>query len=129
MPKISVIIPVYNVEKYIERCVRSLFEQTLGEIEYIFVDDCTPDGSIAILRRIIEDYPERKPFVSIISHEQNKGLAIARRTGVNAACGEYVAFCDSDDWVDTNMYEKLLVIIQWIKVHLFLFQLQHKYFA
>ena len=109
MPKLSVIIPVYNVEKHIERCARSLFEQTLGDIEYFFVDDCTPDGSIAILRRIIEDYPERKPFVSIISHEQNKGQAIARRTGLNAACGEYVAFCDSDDWLDTNMYEQLLV--------------------
>lgn len=108
MSKVSVIVPVFNVEKHIEKCARSLFEQTLKDIEYIFVDDCSPDGSIAVLRRIIEDYPERKPCVRIVSHEQNKGLAIARRTGLNTACGEYIAFCDSDDWVDSYMYEKLV---------------------
>ena len=56
MPKVSVIIPVYGVEKYIERCARSLFEQTLDDIEYIFVDDCSPDKSIAILENIIKEY-------------------------------------------------------------------------
>ena len=59
MPKVSVIIPVYGVEKYIERCARSLFEQTLNDIEYIFVDDCSPDKSIEILERIIEEYRPR----------------------------------------------------------------------
>lgn len=108
MPEISVIIPVFNVEKCIEKCVRSLFEQTFKDIEYIFVDDCSPDGSIALLRRVIEDYPERRPYVRIVSHEQNKGLPSTRRTGLNVACGKYIAFCDSDDWADPFMYEKLV---------------------
>lgn len=60
MPKVSVVIPVYGVEKYIERCARSLFEQTLDDIEYIFVNDCTKDRSIDILNSVINDYPARK---------------------------------------------------------------------
>lgn len=104
--KVSVLIPVYGVEKYIEKCARSLFEQTMREgIEFIFTDDCTPDGSIAILEKVLNDYPERRPQVRIIHHETNKGLAVARVTGVNAARGEYVIHCDSDDWVEPNMYE------------------------
>ena len=104
--KVSVLIPVYGVEKYIERCARSLFEQTMREgIEFIFTDDCTPDNSIAIIEKVLNDYPERKHQVRIIHHETNKGLAIARVTGVNAARGEYVIHCDSDDWVEPNMYD------------------------
>lgn len=60
MPNVSVIIPVYNVEQYIERCARSLFGQTLDDIEYIFVNDCTPDKSMEVLARVLEDYPARK---------------------------------------------------------------------
>ena len=59
MPKISIIVPVYGAEKYIERCVRSLFEQTLDDIEYIFIDDCSPDHSIEILNRVLVEYPYR----------------------------------------------------------------------
>lgn len=59
MPKVSVIVPVYGVENYIERCARSLFEQTLGDIEYLFIDDCTPDNSIDVLKRVLKDYPLR----------------------------------------------------------------------
>ena len=65
MPKVSVVIPVYGVEKYIERCARSLFEQTYDNIEYIFVDDCTKDRSIEILQKVLEDYPNRKNQVKI----------------------------------------------------------------
>lgn len=108
MPKVSVIIPVFNVEKCIEKCARSLFEQTLEDIEYVFVDDCSPDNSIAVLKRVIDDYPERKPCVRIIPHEQNKGLPKTRHTGLDSATGEYIAFCDSDDWVDASIYEKLV---------------------
>lgn len=106
-PKVSVIIPVYNVEKYIERCVRSLFEQTLEEIEYIFVDDCTPDCSMEILERIIGEYPERSKQIRIIRHKENRGLASARNSGLRIAQGEYIIHCDSDDWVETDMYERL----------------------
>lgn len=109
MPKVSVIVPVYGVEKYIERCARSLFEQTLDDMEFIFVDDCTKDNSIQVLERVIEDYPNRKEQIKILHHEHNKGLSHARETGVNAAVGEYIAHCDSDDWVEHNMYEELYV--------------------
>ena len=107
MPKVSVIVPVYGVEKYIERCARSLFEQTLDDIEFIFVDDCTPDRSIEILKQLLEDYPQRKKQVIIVSHEKNMGLPIARQSGLKVASGKYIAHCDSDDWVDVTMYEKM----------------------
>lgn len=107
MPKVSVVIPVYGVEKYIERCARSLFEQTLDDIEYIFVNDCTKDRSIDILNAVINDYPARKDQVRIIHHEKNKGLPFARQSGWQVATGEYIANCDSDDWVDLNLYEMM----------------------
>lgn len=107
MIKVSVIVPIYKVENYIERCARSLFEQTLDEIEYIFVDDCSPDKSIQVLKNIVEEYPHRLPNVRILKHVENMGLTAARNTGLGAATGEYVAHCDSDDWVEVDMYEKL----------------------
>lgn len=104
-PKVSVIVPIYNVEKYIERCVRSLLSQTLDSIEYIFVDDCTPDNSIDILYKLLDYYPNRN--VKVIRHEYNKGLPAARNTGLKYAQGEYIAHCDSDDWVSESFYEKM----------------------
>ena len=74
MPKVSVIVPVYNVENYMERCAVSLFEQTLDDIEYLFIDDCTPDHSIEILRATLERYPSRRERVRIISMASNSGL-------------------------------------------------------
>lgn len=108
MPKVSVIIPVYRVEKYIERCARSLFEQTLDNIEFIFVNDCTPDNSISVLETTLRDYPNRKHQVRIINQPRNMGAAQARKDGILAATGEYVIQCDSDDWVDPNMYSDML---------------------
>ena len=107
MPKVSVVIPVYGVEKYIERCVRSLFEQTLDSIEYIFVDDCSPDNSIGVLQKILEEYPLRKDQVKILRHEVNQGVGAARNHGVPACSGDYIIHCDPDDWVDLNMYETM----------------------
>lgn len=107
-PKLSVIIPVFGVEKYIERCARCLFEQTLDDIEYLFIDDCTPDKSIEILRNVLEDYPHRKELVIIHRMEQNSGQAIVRRWGMEHATGEYVIHCDSDDWVDRDMYRQMI---------------------
>lgn len=106
--KLSIVIPVYNVNKYIERCVRSLFEQSLEDVEYIFVDDCTPDNSIQILEKILMCYPNRRAQVKIIHHDCNLGLTSARNTGLKYATGRYIAHCDSDDWVDLEMYEKLI---------------------
>ena len=107
MPKVSVIIPVYGVEKYIERCARSLFEQTLDDIEFIFVNDCTPDNSINVLEATLTKYAKRRPQVRIINFKQNQGAAKAREIGIKAATGEFVIHCDSDDWVDCHIYEKL----------------------
>lgn len=106
-PKVSIIIAIYYCEKYIETCVRSLFEQTLEEIEFIFVNDATPDNSITILEKIIEKYPNRKPFIKIVNLEKNGGVSNARRIGIENATGEYVIHTDSDDWIDKDMYERL----------------------
>ena len=108
---ISVIVPIYGVEKYIERCARSLFEQTLDGVEYVFIDDCSPDFSIDILKRVIDEYLQRFMLeyktVKIESMPVNSGQAIVRQHGVQVATGEYVIFCDSDDWVDADIYRLL----------------------
>lgn len=106
--KVSVIIPVYNVELYIERCVRSLMEQTLDNLQIIFVNDCSPDNSLNIIKRVLKDYPARRDQVIILEHENNRGSAAARNTGLEYAEGEYIIHCDSDDWVEKDIYEKLL---------------------
>lgn len=105
MPKISVIIPIYGVEEYIERCAISLFEQTLDDIEYLFINDCTKDNSINILKQVFDRYPHRKVQAKIIDMPQNSGQAAVRRYGIELATGEYVIHCDSDDWVETDMYK------------------------
>ena len=106
-PKVSVIVPIYNVEAYIERCAISLFEQTLDDIEYIFVNDCTPDNSMMILSEVLSRYPQRKEQVRIINQPKNQGAAKAREDGIKEARGEYIIHCDSDDWVDKNIYQLL----------------------
>lgn len=107
MPKVSVIIPIYNVERFIVRCAESLMRQTLQDVEYIFVDDATPDTSMQVLQDVLAKYPERKEFVKILHHDSNKGLPAARNTGLAAANGEYVFHCDSDDYADPKMLETL----------------------
>lgn len=107
MPKVSVIIPVYNVEKYIEKCARSLFEQTLDDIEYIYINDCSSDNSMRILKEIISEYPDRLSQVTIINHDKNTGQSGARRDGMRIAKGDYIIHCDADDWVDREMYEEM----------------------
>lgn len=107
MFKVSIVITVYNCGNYIEKCARSLFEQTLDKIEYIFVNDATPDNSVNILNDIINDYPHRKSEIKIINLEKNRGVSNARQVGFSIARGEYIIHCDSDDWVDKDMYERL----------------------
>lgn len=106
-PLISVIVPIYNVEKYIERCARSIFEQTYQNLEIIFIDDCTPDKSILILKNVLEDYPDRKSQTRIISHGRNRGLAAARLTGIKSSHGKYIQQVDSDDYISCNMIEQM----------------------
>ena len=108
--KVSVIIPVYQVERYVERCVRSLMEQTLQDVEYIFVDDCSPDESMDIVKRVVAAYPSRNREVLILRHEVNKGLPAARNTGLQSATGEYVFHCDSDDYLDTDALKRMVAL-------------------
>jgi len=106
-PKVSLIIPVYKVSSFIERCACSLFEQTFDDIEYIFVNDCSPDNSIQILEKVIERYPGRRNTIRIINHDNNRGLGAARNTGLNAAKGEYILHVDSDDYIEFEMVERM----------------------
>jgi glycosyltransferase involved in cell wall biosynthesis len=105
--RLSVIVAIFHSERYIGACTRTLFEQTLDSIEYIFVNDATPDNSISVLETVIKDYPNRKPYVKIINLEKNGGVSNARKIGIENATGEYVIHADSDDWVDKDMYERL----------------------
>ena len=106
-PKVSVIVLVYKAERYIERCARSLFGQTLEDMEYVFVDDCTPDSSMAVLEDVLRDYPGRAGQVKILHNDVNRGQAYSRRRGVEAASGDYIIHCDSDDWPESDMYARL----------------------
>lgn len=101
--KISIIVPIYNVEKYIDRCLDSLVNQTLKEIEIIIVNDKTPDNSM----EICEKYAEKDHRIKIYNKDENEGLGYTRNYGINKANGEFIAFVDSDDYVDKDFYEKL----------------------
>ena len=103
MVKVSIIVPVYNVEKYIERCIGSLVKQTLEDIEIVIVDDCSPDKSILI----IEKYLAIDKRIKILRHQNNMGLMWTRKTGYMAATGDYITFCDSDDYLPQNAVELL----------------------
>lgn len=100
--KVSIIVPVYNVEPYLDRCMQSLLKQTLKEIEIIMVDDESPDHC----PQLCEDYKAKYSNVKVV-HKKNGGLGFARNSGLEVAKGEYVAFIDSDDFVDTDMFQHL----------------------
>ena len=101
--KISVCIPVYNVEKHIGRCIESIQNQSFKDIEIVIVNDCSPDKSMDIVRH----YAEADSRIKIIEHDVNHGLMMARRTGYKAAMGEFIAFCDSDDTLPDGALESL----------------------
>ena len=105
--KVSVIVPVYKAEQYIERCARSLLSQTLSNVQLIFVDDASPDTSLDCLRKVIALYPDRSKDIVVLRHSKNQGVAAARNTGLQYATGEYIAYCDSDDFVDVDMYRAM----------------------
>ena len=101
--KVSVIVPVYNVEKYIDRCLNSLVNQTLKDIEVIVVNDGSPDNSQDIIDRYVKKYPKKiKSYI-----KENGGQGSARNFGLTVASGEYIGYVDSDDYVELDMYEKL----------------------
>lgn len=111
MPRVSVVVPVYKVEKYIERCIKSLRNQTLLDIEIILVDDGSPDRC----PEICDEYAKQDSRIKVI-HKSNGGLSSARNAGLEIAIGEYVGFVDSDDDVELDMYEKMITVAEQYKV-------------
>lgn len=103
MPKVSVCVPVYNVEQYIGRCLESIQNQSLEDIEIIVVNDCTPDKSMDIVKQ----YAARDNRIKIIENADNQGLMVTRHMGYTAASGEYITFCDSDDTLPKGALEAL----------------------
>lgn len=104
MVKVSVIVPVYNAKKYLQRSIRSLMEQTLSDVEFIIIDDGSQDGSAITIREIVNCYPARTAQVNLIERE-NRGVAATRAQGVDLATGEYIIHFDSDDWARLDMLE------------------------
>jgi len=102
MIKVSVIVPVYNAEKYLRKCLDTLVNQTLQDIEFICINDGSTDNSLIIL----EKYAKKDSRIKIIN-QSNKGIATTRNIGLENATGEYIGFVDSDDWVDENFFEKM----------------------
>ena len=103
MPKVSVVLPIYNVEKYLPKCIDSIINQTLKDIEIICVNDCSADGS----ENIIKEYIEKDNRIKLINHKENQGLGYARNSGFNDSNSDYVAFIDSDDFVSNDYIEYL----------------------
>ena len=103
MPKVSVIVPFYNVEGYIEKCLETLVNQTLDDIEIILVNDGSKDRSIDIVRRFLQQYPKKIAYLE----KENGGLSDARNYAIPYAKGEYIAFLDSDDYVEKDMYKSM----------------------
>lgn len=103
MLKVSIIVPFYNVERYIEKCLETLVNQTLEDIEIILVNDGSKDKSIEIVNKFLEKYPEKLVYFE----KENGGLSDARNYAIPYAKGEYIAFLDSDDYVEKDMYEKM----------------------
>ncbi len=101
-PKVSIIVPVYNAEKYLERCINSLRTQTLSDIEIILVDDSSSDSSLGICKNASEEDSRIK-----VIHKENEGAGKARNAALMVATGEYIGFVDSDDFVDTDMFKTL----------------------
>ena len=102
-PKVSVIIPVYNVEKYLKHCLDSVCNQTFKDIEIIIINDCSPDNSL----QIIKEYQQKDDRIVLVDLKQNGGLANARNTGIKNSKCKYITFVDSDDWVSKDYIEVL----------------------
>ena len=104
---ISVIVPIYKVEQYLRQCVDSILNQTHSALEVILVDDGSPDGS----GKICDEYAARDSRVRVI-HKKNGGLSDARNAGIDIAQGDYIAFVDSDDWLEPDTYESMLAAME-----------------
>jgi len=105
--KVSILVPFYNVEKYVSRCVESLFTQTYQNLEYVFVNDCTPDNSMEVINEYIQKFGVTDKCKMIV-HETNMGISASRNDCLDNMTGDYFLFIDSDDYIDTDMVELLV---------------------
>lgn len=122
---ITIIIPVYNKEAYLKRCLDSVLSQTYPHLEVLLVDDCSRDGSL----KICEDYAKRDGRVRVLKQEENAGASAARNAGIEAATGDYIGFTDADDWIEPEMYEALLDAIRKAKPGSHMVQLMSRNYA
>lgn len=107
MKKLSVIVPIYNVEKFLRRCIDSIINQSYSNLEIILVDDGSPDNC----GKICDEYAALDNRIKVI-HQANGGLSAARNIGIDSATGEYVAFIDSDDYIASNMYDEMISLME-----------------
>lgn len=106
--KVTIAVPVYGVESYIEKCAISLFEQTYSNIEFLFINDCTPDKSVEIINKTLEKYPHRQGQVKIYNQPVNRGCPAARNLAVQIATGDFILFVDGDDYIETDSISSLI---------------------
>ena len=104
MPQVSIVVPVYNVQRYIDRCIVSILQQTQSEFEVIFVDDCSTDGSASAVQR----FARNDSRIVFAAHDRNRGLGAARNTEISIARSDFVTFVDSDDFIDANLLEEMI---------------------
>jgi glycosyltransferase involved in cell wall biosynthesis len=116
MSQVSIIVPVYNVEKYLKQCLDSIINQTFKDIEIIIVNDCSTDGSLAIIKQ----YQKKDSRINLINHKKNIGVSKARNEGIKAAKSKYISFVDSDDWVREDYVETLFNDIEKHKCDVFI---------
>ena len=126
-PLVSILVPVYNVESYIEKCCQTLFGQDYDNIEYIFVNDASPDNSVQIINSVLENFPSRKSQVRIVSHNENRGLSAARNTAVKYASGDYLLHVDSDDFLELDAVRLLLAQACETNADIVVFNMRHIY--
>ena len=112
---VSIIIPIYNVEQYIERCIISVINQTYRQLEVILVDDCSPDNSMSLARQLVDKSTNKEGLTfKFIKRDENGGLSAARNTGIENATGDYLYFLDSDDELPINAIE---LLVNQVKIH------------
>lgn len=117
-PLVSYLVPIYNVEKYLESCLESIFGQTYQNTEYVFVDDCSTDNSYDVLLSTLKKNNIPQERYTIVRHPQNEGIAVSRADCIANAKGEYVQFVDSDDWIEPDMTETMVAATQSSQIDL-----------
>jgi glycosyltransferase involved in cell wall biosynthesis len=109
---VSILMPIYKVEKYLARTLETIFSQTYSNLEYVFVNDCSPDNSLQVLIDTIKKHGVEKERYTIINHDQNEGIAVSRTDCIANAKGDYIFFVDSDDWIENDAVEQMIAATQ-----------------